>query len=58
MLAQVSTAMNKKNTSSGILLRVALVTPDVSEERIAYIMRVRIIGEPGTTHYFTFCIGF
>jgi hypothetical protein len=35
--------------SSGILCRAALVRSDVSEERIASIIRVRRIGELGTT---------
>jgi hypothetical protein len=33
--------------SSGMLCRVALIRTDVSEKSIAYIIRVRIIGEPG-----------
>jgi hypothetical protein len=35
--------------SSGMLRRVALVKPDVSEERIASIIRMTISGEVGTT---------
>jgi hypothetical protein len=35
--------------SSGILRRVALVKTDVSEELIASIMKMRRIGELGTT---------
>jgi hypothetical protein len=35
--------------SSGMLRRVVLVMPDVSEERSASIIRVRRIGELGTT---------
>jgi hypothetical protein len=35
--------------SSGMLRHVALVRIDVLEERIAYIIRVARIGEPGTT---------
>jgi hypothetical protein len=34
--------------SSGILHRVVVVRPDVSEELSAYIIRVPIIGELGT----------
>jgi hypothetical protein len=34
--------------SSQMLRRVALVKTDVSEERSAFIIRVRRIGEPGT----------
>jgi hypothetical protein len=34
--------------SFGMLRRVALERADVSEERIAYIIRVRRIGELGT----------
>jgi hypothetical protein len=34
---------------SGMLRHVALVRTDVSEESIAYIIRVRRIGELGTT---------
>jgi hypothetical protein len=34
---------------SGMLRRVALERTNVSEERIAYIMRLRRIGELGTT---------
>jgi hypothetical protein len=34
--------------SSGTLCRVTLVTTDVSEERIAFIIRVSGIGELGT----------
>jgi hypothetical protein len=36
-------------TSSGMLRRVALVRTDVSEELSAYFIRVRRIGELGTT---------
>jgi hypothetical protein len=36
-------------TSSGMLRHVSLVRTDVSEERIAYIIRVTRIGELGTT---------
>jgi hypothetical protein len=39
-------------TSSGMLGSVALVRTDVSEERIASIIRVTRIGELGTTLYF------
>jgi hypothetical protein len=35
--------------SSWMLRRVALVRSDVSEERIATVIRVTRIGEPGTT---------
>jgi hypothetical protein len=35
--------------SFGMLRRVALVRTDVSKERSASIIRVTIIGEPGTT---------
>jgi hypothetical protein len=35
--------------SSGMLCLVALVITDVSEERSAYVFRVTIIGELGTT---------
>jgi hypothetical protein len=35
-------------TSSGMLRRVALLRTDVSEERIASIIRVTRIGELGT----------
>jgi hypothetical protein len=35
--------------SSGMLLRVALVRTDVSEELIASFIRVKRIGELGTT---------
>jgi hypothetical protein len=35
--------------SSGMLLRVALVRTDVSEERIASIIRVKRIGDVGRT---------
>jgi hypothetical protein len=35
--------------SSGMLRHVALVIPDVSEERFASIIRVARIGELGTT---------
>jgi hypothetical protein len=35
--------------SSGMLSRVALVRTDVTEERIASIIRVRVLGELGTT---------
>jgi hypothetical protein len=35
--------------SSGMLIGVGLVTTDVSEERIASIIRERRIGELGTT---------
>jgi hypothetical protein len=34
--------------SSGMLRRVALVRTHVSEDRIAFIIRVERIGEPGT----------
>jgi demethoxyubiquinone hydroxylase (CLK1/Coq7/Cat5 family) len=37
-----------KNASSVMLRRVALVRTDVSEERIASIIRVTKIGELGT----------
>jgi hypothetical protein len=35
--------------SSGMLRRAALVSTDVSEERITSIIKVTIIGELGTT---------
>jgi hypothetical protein len=38
-----------KKASSGLLRRVALVITDVSEERIVSIIRVKRIGELGTT---------
>jgi hypothetical protein len=36
-------------TNSWILRRVALLTTDVSKERIVYIIKVTRIGELGTT---------
>jgi hypothetical protein len=36
-------------SSSGMLRRVALVRADISEERIASVIRVTRIGELGTT---------
>jgi hypothetical protein len=35
--------------SSGMLRRVTLVTTDVSKERIASIIKMKVIGELGTT---------
>jgi hypothetical protein len=42
-------AVTMKNPSFGMLLRVALVKTDISEERAASIIRVTRIGELETT---------
>jgi hypothetical protein len=46
---EVFTAVTRKNASSGVLGRVALVRTDISEERITSIIRVTRIGEVRTT---------
>jgi hypothetical protein len=52
----------KKMPSPGILRRVALVRSNVSEERIASIIRMSRIGKIGTTlavtqYFFAPCVG-
>jgi hypothetical protein len=47
--SEVSTAVTNKNAVPGVLRLVAVVRTDLSEERIAFIMKVTRIGELGTT---------